>query len=128
MIDGINNMINTFKEQWKVIKYRSIKANTYEISNWGRIRNIQTRKILKPNMYKGYYKIKLKTRFKKYCSYKIHRLVATMFIEGHTKERNTVNHKDGIKTNNYDWNLEWVTISENIIHAWETGLIKLKNK
>ena len=51
----------------------------------------------------------------------IHRLVAQHFIpkvEGKTE----VNHIDGDKSNNRVENLEWVTSSENKIHAIEKGL------
>lgn len=56
------------------------------------------------------------------CIYKkrncVHRLLAETFIpKPDTPERLAVNHKDGVKTNNSLSNLEWVTWSENNLHA-----------
>lgn len=51
----------------------------------------------------------------------IHRLVAIYFVDGYSSEL-VVNHKDGDKTNNRFENLEWVTRSQNDLHAYKNGL------
>lgn len=51
-------------------------------------------------------------------TYKVHRLVADAFVPGRTEERNQVNHIDGNPENNVYSNLEWVTQSENLKHAY----------
>jgi hypothetical protein len=52
----------------------------------------------------------------------LHRLVASHFIPN-PKNRAEVNHIDGNKSNVDVSNLEWVTRSQNIQHAYEKGLI-----
>lgn len=53
----------------------------------------------------------------------IHRLVAETFLPVYGDVSNlTVNHKDGIKTNNDPSNLEWVSRSGNLIHAYHNDL------
>lgn len=56
-------------------------------------------------------------------SYRLNRLVANAFIPK-IEGKIYVNHIDGDKDNNRVDNLEWVTNSENINHAYRTGLLK----
>jgi len=53
----------------------------------------------------------------------IHRLVAGAFI-GPCPPRKEVNHIDGRPANNAVKNLEYVTRSENVTHAYRMGLLQ----
>jgi transposase len=68
----------------------------------------------------GYVRITL-TQDKKKTFYQVHRLIALTFIEN-PENKPQVNHKDGIKENNFVNNLEWATEKEQQQHALDTGL------
>ena len=96
----------------------------YEVSNFGRVSNY--RKILKTYVINsGYLALKFTVQGK-VTPLLVHRLVAEAFIPNPDNKPH-VNHKDGNKQNNCVWNLEWVTVSENILHARQIGLNPYNN-
>ena len=70
----------------------------------------------------GYYRITLSKNGSKKQVY-LHRLLANHFIPN-PNNLPQVNHKDGNKLNCDLDNLEWVTVQENVIHAYKNGLIR----
>lgn len=79
--------------------------------------------ILKPWITKGYEHVKIQnTNRKDQKSVPVHRLIAMTYLIDWDKSL-TVNHIDGNKLNNAISNLEMVTNSENVKHAFKSGLI-----
>ncbi len=111
---------------WKKIYWKNGEETKYSISNIGLVRNDKKDKILKTNFSKGYERLNL-THNGKSKQFFVHRLVATAFIPN-PENKEEVNHINGIKSCNYDYNLEWVTHSENEVHAFATGLNDPKNR
>ena len=57
----------------------------------------------------------------------IHRLVGKLFVSN-PDNKVYINHKDCNKSNNNAENLEWVTASENMIHAQKHGRVNTKSQ
>lgn len=111
------------------IKTKKLK----EVLNWylptkkGLIFSARSKKFIKPRLKKsGYLTIRAYTNDKP-KEVLIHRLVALAYL-GENKEKTVVNHINGIKTDNRIENLEWSTPSENIKHAYKTGLKSMKGE
>jgi hypothetical protein len=113
----------------------------YEVSNFGNVRSIERyannghnnglrklpSKTLKPCLSKsGYMLVSLSVDNIKSMQ-NVHRLVARAFTPNESNKPQ-VNHKDGNKLNNHVGNLEWVTVSENGIHAYRVLGIQAWNK
>lgn len=122
-------------ETWKSIKGFE---DCYEISDLGNLRSKErfvkhykggvrkyksSNKNIRINRY-GYLRCNLKKDGNRY-DFSVHRLVAEAFLKNNENKK-FINHKNGIKTDNRVCNLEWVSSSENIIHAVENRLIKTK--
>lgn len=104
-------------EIWKDI---SGYENLYQISNKGQVKS------LKKTIDKGKWGIVIAVnlyRDKKPTMISVHVLVAKEFVDNPDPINKTqVNHEDGNKLNNNDWNLGWTTPLENTTHAIENGL------
>lgn len=110
-------------EIWKDIKgYEGL----YQVSNCGRVKSFKRKKEQGEVVggflaYGNYPAVQLSIKGQRYKNFSIHRLVAAAFIDN-PDQKEQVNHIDGDKTNNHADNLEWVTGSENALHAYEIGL------
>jgi hypothetical protein len=127
-------------EIWKpVVGYEGL----YEISSYGKLKRLSGYSPRKRNGYivdnvfhgetilksyynhKGYlhndlYKFINDTKIRKPVL--IHRVVGDAFLSKPPKDKVQINHKNGIKDDNYYKNLEWCDNSENQIHARKMGL------
>ena len=100
-------------EIWKMCE------GEYEVSSEGRVR--RNNAIIKPRLDRYGYELVTFWINGKIHTRKVHRLVAISFIEN-PENLATVNHKDGIKTNNQVSNLEWQSAGDNMRHGFATGL------
>lgn len=108
-------------EVWKAIPdYEGY----YEVSNTGKVKSLGLTKWSKckelSQFNHKYLRVALsKDKVKSWVS--VHRLVAITFIPN-PDNLPEVNHKDGNKLNNNDWNLEWKTSRGNKDHAIDNNL------
>jgi hypothetical protein len=107
-------MIHTFK----IPKYYTcqIDDETGKVSIYSDSKHAKGRELSQFLCPNGYLRIKLNNKAKH-----IHSIVANHFL-GERPKGLCVNHIDGNKLNNKPSNLEYVTITENIMHSIKTGL------
>ena len=109
-------------ENWAIIK----DFENYAVSDHGRVKRLagyqaRQERIRKPSpIPSGYMQVNL-CRDGKHIQRYIHRLVAEAFLGLRPDQQ--VNHKNGNKHDNRLENLECVTQSENILHAYANGLV-----
>lgn len=99
-----------------------MRIENYEVTRDGRVisKNFAKQKYvreLKPQMIGNYFGVSIDRKW-----IHIHRLVAIIHLPN-PENKPQVNHIDGNKLNNNVNNLEWVTRSENMLHAYrELGI------
>jgi len=122
-------------EIWKDINgYEGL----YQVSNLGRVKSLEryrqnhSKLQLIPEKIKskridpqGYELVDLYNKNKQ-KTIRVHRLVAETFISNYGNE-DTVNHKDGNKTNNKVVNLEWASFEEQNKHFYKHNLKSEEN-
>jgi hypothetical protein len=115
------------EEVWKDVKDFE---GLYQVSNLGNVKRLKSKRVLSERLIGrsldryGYVKRTLSKDGKNFC-FTEHRLVAMAFVKN-SENKLTVNHINGIKTDNRVENLEWSTSLENKQHAIKTGLTNLK--
>lgn len=92
-------------------------AKKYSVDKRGIIINDTTKKVIKSHLdTSGYPIVKISADTGSLTTMKIHRIVATAFVEN-PENKPHVNHKDSNRENCSAGNLEWVTPKENHQHA-----------
>ncbi len=108
-----------YKELYIVSNHGEIKSLGWKVPN-GNTFSYRKGRILKPKIRGRYHAVDLYTgQCRKTIS--VHRIVAQAFI-ANPEYKPHVNHIDGDRMNNNATNLEWVTPSENLKHAFKIGL------
>jgi len=119
-MDEIWKPVAGFESRYQVSSFGKFKALEREtiLPNGKKIR-LKERLIKGSRMKIGYISVTLDSKTRRYA----HQIVAEAFLPIN-EYKQTVNHKDGNKTNNRVDNLEWHTYKENNNHARETSLNK----
>jgi hypothetical protein len=113
------------EEKWSTAEW--LGNERYLVSNMGNIlslnwKNSRQSKIIKPARCKKGYMCCVLVCNGKLKNFKVHQVIAKTWIDN-PFGKPQVNHINGIKDDNRVDNLEWVTNSENISHAYRSGLI-----
>lgn len=95
----------------------------YVVSDCGKVRHIKSDqpRSIRYDRY-GYGRVNIFYN-EKTITRPVHRLIAEAWVENPDKLE-TVNHKDGDKTNNAVENLEWMSFTDNTKHAFKKGMVK----
>ena len=99
--------------------------SSYEISNYGRIKNVITKKLLNPFISQTFYTINLRDIDGERHSYRIHYLVAKYHIPNNDDNKKAIRYIDGDKLNNHYTNLEWISRKDTVGARFSKKIYKL---
>ena len=112
-----------------IIKQKDIINGAYTVYEDGRVWSSKTKRFMTHTRtgLNGMYMYVGMSKNGKPAAKAVHRLLAECFIPN-PEGKLEINHKDGNSLNNDLNNLEWCTRSENMKHAYSTGLMAGKYK
>jgi hypothetical protein len=108
--------INGYENLYEINEFGDVKSLSRSFINNKGYECFTKERILKPQLRNSYFFVRLcKNNIKKVFS--VHRLVAQCFVPN-PENKPFVNHIDGNRLNNNASNLEWVDLSENVLHSY----------
>lgn len=122
---------NYYKEKEIFVPLNNVSyifPDYYLASSHGRVINTKNNtsvpQVLIPERNR-YIKISIRDIYGSFLAFGAHQIIAAAFVKCDLNipfSKLSVNHIDGVKWHNEPYNLEWVTIRENIMHAYRTHL------
>jgi len=114
--------IELWEGMYQISTFGNIKSLSRQI--WGG-RSYRTSKeiILKRKLNEFGYCIVMLQKDYKFKMNKVHRLSGLAFLHN-LENKKDINHGDGVRDNNFLYNLEWATRSENKLHGFRIGMTK----
>lgn len=108
-----------YEGHYQISNYGNVKSLSRTIKNsryqFGSVKDRTLKQAINTNGY-SFVSLRLNGKQK---SVSIHRLVAIAFL-ANPDAKEQVNHINGVKSDNRVENLEWVTRSENVLHAYRS--------
>lgn len=127
-----NAFINGMETYVNVIFYDGTVLPDYYISNYRNVYSTKVNRLL--SVYideRGYKRVTLtgiNTTTHEHIFTGVHKLELMSFFPIKDPNYYMPNHRDGNTSNNWLYNLEWMTPSENTVHALRTGLSNCKGE
>ena len=100
--------------EWKIVEHSRVMPNRYKVSEDGQVVNTERNRPVKTFKDSGgYIRVHLMTPDRDDITERVHRLVATAFVERDSDDQLHIDHIDGNRENNCASNLRWCTRLQN---------------